>query len=153
MDMRKYSGPHHIVLNDVLDGPVRGRITSVEEDEKYGRPVLVFESGEKFSLNSTNNKILMRAYGNQDIDWIDKEIELYAGEVEFQKKMQPSVIVRPISAADKDDGKRSISAPVTVDNTELEPNPFEGPGPTRNQRPNEQRAGPSLKDFDDDIPY
>jgi hypothetical protein len=40
---------------------------------------------------------LLRAYGKHDTDWIGKEIELYAGEVEFQKKMQPSVIVRPIS--------------------------------------------------------
>jgi hypothetical protein len=59
---------------------------------------LTFESGEKFSVNSTNNRILLRAYGKHDSDWIGKEIELYADEVEFQQKMQPAVKVRPISA-------------------------------------------------------
>jgi hypothetical protein len=97
MDMTKFSGVHFIKLNDVFDAPIRGTIASVEEDERFGKPVLTFESGEKFSVNSTNNRILLRAYGKHDTDWIGKEIELYAGEVEFQKKMQPAVIVRPIS--------------------------------------------------------
>ena len=96
MDMSKFSGLHFIKLNDVRE-PIRGIIAGIEEDERFGKPVLIFEGGEKFSVNATNNRILLRAYGKHDTDWIGKEIELYAGEVEFQKKMQPAVIVRPIS--------------------------------------------------------
>jgi hypothetical protein len=95
--MSGYSGAPFIKLDDVRDAPIRGTIFGVEEDEKYGKPVLTFEDGEKFSVNSTNNRILLRAYGKHDTDWIGKEIELYAGEVEFQQKMQPAVKVRPIS--------------------------------------------------------
>ena len=100
MDMSKFSGAHFIKLNDVRDAPIRGIIAGIEEDERFGKPVLTFESGEKFSVNATNNRILLRAYGKHDTDWIGKEIELYAGEVEFQKKMQPAVIVRPVSPPD-----------------------------------------------------
>jgi hypothetical protein len=106
--MSKFSGARFIKLNDVRDAPIRGIIAGIEEDEKYGRPVLTFENGEKFAVNATNNRILLRAYGKHDTDWIGKEIELYAGEVEFQKKMQPSVIVRPISPA----GQTEMSDPI-----------------------------------------
>jgi hypothetical protein len=103
MDMTKYSGVHFIKLNDVLHTPIRQTIVGVEVDERFGKPVLTFESGEKFSVNSTNNRILLRACGKHSSDWIGKEIELYAGEVEFQNKMQPAVIVRPISPAEMND--------------------------------------------------
>ena len=108
MDMSKYSGLHFIKLNDVLDAAIKQTIAGVEEDERFGKPVLTFESGEKFSVNSTNNRILLRAYGKHDSDWIGKEIELYAGEIEFQKKMQPAVIVRPISPAGQAEMSGSI---------------------------------------------
>ena len=86
MDMSKYSGAYFIKLDDLRNGAIRQKIDGVEECEKYGKPILIFESGEKFSVNSTNNRILLRVYGKNSTDWIGKEIELYAGEVEFQKK-------------------------------------------------------------------
>ena len=101
MDMSKYSGAYFIKRDDVRDGSIRQTIAGVEESEKYCKPVLVFESGEKFSVNSTNNRILLRAFGKNSADWIGKEIELYAGEVEFQKKMQATVMVRSISPSIK----------------------------------------------------
>jgi hypothetical protein len=39
----------------------------------------------------------MRSYGPSSEDWLGKEIELRLGEVEFQKKMQDTVIIEPIS--------------------------------------------------------
>jgi hypothetical protein len=101
MDMSKYSGAYFIKRNDVSNAPIGVKIANVEEGEKYGKPVLTFESGEKFSVNSTNNRILLRAFGKNSADWIGKEIELYAGEVEFQKKMQATVMVRSISPSIK----------------------------------------------------
>jgi hypothetical protein len=83
-------------IADVRGGPLQVRIAFVEEGQ-YGRPNLVFESGEVLSLNATNNKILIRAYGPNSDDWIGKDIELFRGEIEYQKKMQEAVMVRPIS--------------------------------------------------------
>lgn len=96
MDMRKYSGESFIKVADVRSGPLQVQIAAVKEGQ-YGKPNLVFESGEALGLNSTNNKILIRAYGRNSDDWIGKEIELFLGEVEYQKTMQEAVIVRPIS--------------------------------------------------------
>jgi len=55
--MRKYSGETYIKTVDVRGGPLRAKIAAVREGQ-YGRPDLVFETGEILSLNATNNKIL-----------------------------------------------------------------------------------------------
>jgi hypothetical protein len=96
MDMRKYRGDTFIKVDDVRGGPIQEKIAAVKEGQ-YDKPDLVFESGDLLGLNVTNTKILVRAYGPNSDDWIDKEVELFLGEVEYQKKMQPSVLVRPIS--------------------------------------------------------
>jgi len=51
----------------------------------------------RWSVNATNNSVLVRAYGPNSDDWIKKEIELFHGEVEYQGKMQVAVRVRPFS--------------------------------------------------------
>jgi hypothetical protein len=96
MDMRKFSGESFIKIADVRGGPLQMLIAAVKEGQ-YGKPNLVFETGEVLGLNATNNKTLIRAYGPNSEDWIGKEVELFLGEVEYQKKMQETVIVRPIS--------------------------------------------------------
>jgi hypothetical protein len=96
MDMRKYSGAAFINVNDVRNGPLQMQIAAVREGQ-YGKPDLVFESGEVFSVNSTNNRILMRAYGAKSDDWVRKVIELALGTVKFQGESKDTVIVRPLS--------------------------------------------------------
>jgi hypothetical protein len=96
MDMRKFSGDHFIKVADVRDGSIQGQIAAVKTG-KFDKPDLVFESGDILSLNATNTKVLIRAYGPNGQDWVDKVVEMFLGEVEFQKKMQEAVIVRPIS--------------------------------------------------------
>jgi hypothetical protein len=91
MDMRRFCGESFIKIADVRSGPLQ-----VWEGQ-YDRPDLVLETGEVLGLNATNNKILIRAYGPISEDWIGKDIELFLGQVEYQKKMQEAVIVRPIS--------------------------------------------------------
>lgn len=154
MDVRKHLGGMFIKVDDVRDGALRRQIAAVKEG-KYDKPDVMFETGEMLSLNATNTRILMRAYGPDTEYWIGKEIELYAGEVEFQKKMQPSVKVRPLSAprnANHVEGKTLPS--VTGHADEPEPNPFKGPGPTRKlKRPNEQASSTSSPDLDDKIPF
>lgn len=96
MDMRKFSSETFLKVDDVRDCPLQERIAVVKMGN-FDRPDLVFENGDVLSLNATNNKILVRAYGPNSDDWIDKEIELFLGEIEYQKKMKESVIVRPVS--------------------------------------------------------
>jgi hypothetical protein len=96
MDMKKYSGQHFIKVGDVRDGPLQMQIAAIREG-KYEKPEIVFESGDVLSLNATNNQALLRCFGSESKDSIGKEIELYLGEIEFQKQMQEAVRVRPIS--------------------------------------------------------
>jgi hypothetical protein len=96
MDMTKYSGPSYIKPNDVRDEPIEGRIAGIKEG-KFGKPDLFLDSGDVLSLNSTNNKILMKAYGTNSDLWIAKMIRLFLGEIEYQGAPHESVIVEPIS--------------------------------------------------------
>jgi hypothetical protein len=96
LDMRKYSGTAFIKPGDVKAGPLRVVIVDVTEG-KYGRPDLEFDDGTKLSLNATNNRTLVTAYGSNSDDFINKEIELSLGEVEYNGEMQETVIVKPIS--------------------------------------------------------
>jgi hypothetical protein len=91
MDMRRFSGEHFIKVDDVRDGPLQEVIAGVKLG-KYDKPDLVFESGDLLSLNATNNKTLVRAYGPNSDDWIGKEVELFHGEIEYQGKMQEAVL-------------------------------------------------------------
>jgi hypothetical protein len=96
MDMRKYSGTTFLKVNDVRDGPLQLQIAAIN-DGKYEKPDAVFETGEMLSLNATNVRTLVRAYGSNSDGWIGKEVELVLGRVKFQGEPQDAVIVKPIS--------------------------------------------------------
>jgi hypothetical protein len=96
MDMRKFSGEQFMKVDDVRDGPLQVQIAVVKEG-KFDKSNVIFESGEFLSVNATTTRILVRAYGPNSDDWIGKEIELTLGTVEFQKKPQDAVIIKPIS--------------------------------------------------------
>jgi hypothetical protein len=96
MDMRQFSGGHFIKCDDVRNGPLQMQIAVVREG-KFGKPDLVFETGDVFSVNATNNNVLIRAYGVNSVDWGAKIIELFLGEIKYQGKMQEAVLVKPIS--------------------------------------------------------
>ena len=100
MDMRKYSGSSFIKVADVEDGPIQMQIAIVREG-KYGKPELVGESGDIFSINATNNRTLVGAYGDDSDGWIGKEVELFLGEIEYQGEPQPAVLIRPITPTKK----------------------------------------------------
>jgi hypothetical protein len=97
MDMRQFSGEHFIKVDDVRDGPIKEKIAGIREG-RFGKPDLVFTNGDILSLNSTNNNVLMRAFGTESNDWIELDVELYQGEIEYQGRMQEAVRVRPISS-------------------------------------------------------
>jgi hypothetical protein len=108
MDMRKFSGENFVKVNDVRDGSIKGKVVGLREG-RYGKPDLILESGDILSVNATNNKMLMRAYGTESDHWIGKMIELFLGEIEYQGKMQEAVLVRPISPAGQAEMNDSIS--------------------------------------------
>jgi hypothetical protein len=96
MDMRKYSGTAFLKPGDVKAGPLRVVIVAVTEG-KFGRPDLEFSDGTKLSLNATNTRTLVTSYGGESSDWVNKEVELSPGEVEYDGQMQETVVVKPIS--------------------------------------------------------
>ena len=78
MDMRKYGSSTFIGVEDLRDGPEQETITSVA-DGKFNKPVATFESGDKLSLNKTNVKSLIKAYGPNGQDWNGCVVELHPG--------------------------------------------------------------------------
>jgi hypothetical protein len=96
MDMRQYAGESFIKVADVKNDPLKEQI-AVIKNGKWDRPNLVFESGNLLSLNATNTRTLVRAYGPNGTDWIGKQIELYLGQVETKDGLADSVLVRPVS--------------------------------------------------------
>lgn len=110
MDMRKFSGPTFLKIDDVRDGALQLQIAAVKEG-RFDKPDVVFETGETLSLNATNNKTLLRAYGPNSEGWVGKEVELTLGKVKFQGEPQEAVIVKP------------ISPPIATADRTLAPNP------------------------------
>src|SRR4051794_25400541 len=96
MDMSQYAGECFLKADDVREGPLALRIAFVKEG-KYDKPDMTFESGETLSLNATNTRTLVRAYGRNSDDWSGKDVELDLGQVLFEGKPRDSVIIKPIS--------------------------------------------------------
>ena len=114
MDMSKYSGSHYIKVDDVRDEPIVGKIAGVKEG-KFGKPGLFLESGDILSLNATNNKTLMKAYGKNSDYWMAKAIRLLLGEIEYQGAPHEAVIVEPVSPPLKKDVDGRLSVDMSSD--------------------------------------
>jgi hypothetical protein len=120
MDMRKF-GSGFLKPEDVRDAPFQGRVLNIYTSEKYKRPVLVFDTGEEFSLNETNRKALVRAWGFESDIWIGLEVELSLGFYKDWETDPPeekeTVAVRPISARplSASDGTKATTRPSVRD--------------------------------------
>jgi hypothetical protein len=128
MDMRKYSGPRFIKVDDVRDAPIEGQIAGIKEG-KFEKPDLFLETGAVLSLNATYNRVLMNAYGTESDRWIGKTIRPFLGEIEYQGADHEAVLIEP------------ISPPVKKKETKKE---TEGANAD---------AKPKLGDMDDEIPF
>jgi len=93
MDMSKYAGSAFITLDHVKDGPIRGVIDAIEEGQ-YGRPVITFTTGLRFSLNVTNTQTLIKACGSESDDCIGEQVELYQGTIPYQGSLKEAVVLR-----------------------------------------------------------
>jgi hypothetical protein len=98
MDMRKFSGSTFVKVADVRSGQMQEKIASVEIGQ-FGKPDITFESGAKLSINATNNKTLMRAFGTDSDGWIGHVVELYLGEIDYQGKPQEAVLLRAVDGS------------------------------------------------------
>ena len=97
MDVKKYLNGSFVTIDDLRDGPHREKVVSVFEG-KFAKPNAKFESGDTLSLNATNLKTLIRAFGSETNNWIGAVVELYVGQVEYQDELQDSVLVKVIAA-------------------------------------------------------
>ena len=84
------------VENIRASGPIRVRITDVSEG-RFDRLNLTFNDGTQLSLNATNLRVLARAYGIDSNNWLDKEVELYVGEIQYEDKPRDIILLKPIS--------------------------------------------------------
>ena len=97
MDIRNYITGSFVSLDDLRDGPRREKIVDVVEG-KYDKPNIKFEGGDMVSVNATNGRVLMRAFGPETKTWVGREIELYVGPLEYQGGVQDGVRIRPATA-------------------------------------------------------
>jgi hypothetical protein len=99
MNMREYAGDMYLKVSDLQSsGPRKVTIVAVEEGS-FDKPVLRLDDNTLPSINATNAKVLIRAYGEESDDWTNKQIELYVGSTSYQGQPKDSILVRPISPA------------------------------------------------------
>jgi hypothetical protein len=109
MDMRPYRKAKFVKVADVAE-PYQQRIAGVVEG-KFEKPELVFENGDKLSLSATNVDTLTAAFGFESDAWIGHVVELYPGEGEYQGESVAMVMVRAITAGEKQDVEPVRRAP------------------------------------------
>ena len=97
--MRKYAGSSFIDLDDVLARPIWAVIVEVIPEGNFDKPELLLDSGQRFSVNVTNVKALIAAFGEEHTDWLGKRIELFSGFIKYQGAERESVLVRATSPA------------------------------------------------------
>jgi len=83
---------------DLAGGPMLLTIKDVKEktfDDDNTKNVVIFEEAKKqLILNVTNTNILCDEFGDEDVDWIGKKIELFQGKTQFKGKLVNCVSVR-----------------------------------------------------------
>ena len=108
LNARDYVSGSFIKADDVRDAPRREIIENVVPG-KYEKLILQFVSGDQLSLNATNTRALMRAYGDDAEAWAGNQVELYLGSVDFRGTPTDSVLVKPVTA------KSSAATPKTTE--------------------------------------
>lgn len=84
-DATEFAGGSFIKKDDLMAGPQRFTIEGVCKvtfEARNGRPAqdvlqLDFDEERKFSLNKTNTKLLIKAFGRNTSEWVGKEIVLH----------------------------------------------------------------------------
>jgi hypothetical protein len=70
--------------------------------EKLKVPILTFESGDEMCAWNNIARVLVRAYGSQDTDWIGHLIELSVGNYTTRDgETKENILVKAITARDE----------------------------------------------------
>jgi hypothetical protein len=85
-DMSEYAGSRFIKYDDVAGAPRRETIAAVRKGD-FGRPVLVFASGFQLTVNTTNARTLVDAYGKDPRNYIGAVVEAYPGDTTYKGTM------------------------------------------------------------------
>jgi hypothetical protein len=97
MDLSQYAATQFIRVEDLVDGPQRKKIASIEPG-KFDKPVVTFADRTRLSLNGTNINTIINAFGSTESeDLIGKDVELYVGTIRFQGADRESVLLRALS--------------------------------------------------------
>jgi hypothetical protein len=141
VDVRKYAAGAYLKAADVEEagGTMTRQIINAEETEgKFGPKLdLWFLDGTKLSLSGKNVGELMRVYGTDSDDWLEKTVELHVEEFENRDGNTGKMIA--LTATDPEVPREQRPKLTT-----LTPPPREPP-PKRNGR--------TRDDMDDEIPF
>jgi hypothetical protein len=95
MDMTKFVGEDYVRADTVRNKPLVVRILNVKMGQ-FDRPELIFNNEQIMTVNATNTRILVKAFGADSDGWIGKQIKLKLGKVTYQGNEIESVMVEPI---------------------------------------------------------
>ena len=87
--------PQEFVIKDTMMEPVG--------EEREIKPIVLFESGDKFVINKTNRNAISIVLGTEDpSEWNGKSIILATKKVEFKGDYVPAIRVQ-VNKPDKDE--------------------------------------------------
>jgi hypothetical protein len=98
--MRKYASG--LLRPEDLNGPRNEKIVGVHVNDRLGAPILTFDSGDEMVAWNNICRVLTRAYGFEDSDWIGHTIELSTGTYTNKDgEEKQNIVVKPISSRDQ----------------------------------------------------
>src|SRR5215471_11505131 len=99
-DMRKYASGL-LRPEDLHSGSRQEKIINVYVSEKLNAPILTFESGDEMVAWNNICRVLTRAYGYEDSDWIGHTIELSVGTYTNKDgEQKENILLKAISSRD-----------------------------------------------------
>jgi hypothetical protein len=108
VDMRKYASGL-LRPEDLHDGNRTEKIVGVSISDKLGAPILTFESGDEMVAWNNIARVLTRAYGYQDTDWIGHVIELSIGQYTNKDgDIKENIQIKAISSRDQKEEVKPI---------------------------------------------
>jgi len=100
-DMRRYASGL-LRPEDLNGGSREEKIVNVYVSEKLNAPILTFESGDEMVAWNQICRVLTRAYGYEDSDWIGHTIELSIGHYTNKDgEQKENIQVKPITSRDQ----------------------------------------------------
>jgi hypothetical protein len=110
MNAREWIGGRFLKPEDIGAMPIVLTIVDVAGG-KWKKLDLTFNDGSKLSLNDTNGWTILRAWGDDTDDWIDKQVELSVGLTTYGGEPKDSVLLKPITPATPTSALKPVKLP------------------------------------------